>query len=84
MHLLPSGCQGDLQVGTHPEAIPDEGEDHKTRGEEKRGDIRDPLCRLQLCVCWRNWIVPRGEIEKTVKTEDTKNGIAVHVQSNEH
>ena len=25
VHLLPPWCQGDLQVGTHPEAIPDEG-----------------------------------------------------------
>ena len=45
-HLFPPGCQGDLQVRTHPEAIPDEGKDHDAGGEEKKGDLRGPLCIL--------------------------------------
>ena len=45
-HLLPPGCQGDLQVGTNPKAIPDEGNDHEAGGEGKRGDLQGPLCRL--------------------------------------
>ena len=48
-HLLPPRRQGDLQVITHSEAIPDEGKDHDAR-EENRGDLQGPLCRLKLRV----------------------------------
>ena len=43
--MLSTGCQSDLQVGTQ---FPDEGEDHETRGEEKRGDVLPPseICCL--------------------------------------
>ena len=49
-HLLPPGRQGDLQVITHSEATPDEGKDYDARGEENRGDLQGPLCRLKLRV----------------------------------
>ena len=64
-HLLPPGRQGDLQARTHSEAILDEGKDHDAGGEEKRGDLQGPLCRLKLRVCWRDRTVTRGEIERT-------------------
>lgn len=48
--MLSPRCQGDLQVGTQ---FSDEGEDHETGGEEKRGDVLPPseiCCLTNVCL----------------------------------